>query len=225
MNKVLIEKLFKRLLIHPLFKGFKYRSKDCSIIKKEQYGWEKIEFQNWISYDQKTAKKVLMIKPVYSKRFNILHEWFEKFSFKRLSDQRDNYSVGFEGVQFGRRNEFSFYLNDIDNSEVISSFENEVIENTQLIFNKFSSISDLYEFLIKPVLEGEKELPNLGADWIFEYLTITKIKNKESFEPLRMLIYSKMNEMYEKGEPNTAEYYQKFDEIIDYLNELEFKTT
>lgn len=91
------------LLDDEFFENFKLRKKDSSIIKQNSSGFEKVELQNWIDTNHSVSEKGLVILPVYSKRFDILHKWFERFSFKTISDQRDTYSIGFEGQMLGKK--------------------------------------------------------------------------------------------------------------------------
>ncbi len=71
------------------FKQFMFRKKDSAFIKKEDYGFESIKFQHWDGYDLKRDSRALVLKPLYIKRFDVLHIWQDKYSFK------SQYSVKF----------------------------------------------------------------------------------------------------------------------------------
>ena len=113
MSNLLYHKLIDLLTDEPFYSDFKFRKRDKSFIKKTEFGFEALSLENyWIGYDLKRDKEALVIQPLYLKRFDILHKWFEKFSFKTLSDQRDNYSIGFDGKMLGETDFFYFLLNE-----------------------------------------------------------------------------------------------------------------
>lgn len=204
------------LLDDEFFENFKLRKKDSSIIKQNSSGFEKVELQNWIDTNHSVSEKGLVILPVYSKRFDILHKWFERFSFKTISDQRDTYSIGFEGQMLGKKNEYYFALSESFRPEW-EIFRNDVVANANAIFDKFTSLADLYEYLVYPVITEEKLPPNVGADWVFEYLLLTKIADKKNYGRAKKVILDRVEEMNKRGEPNIARYYDNLEKILLHL--------
>ena len=78
-------------------------------MRKTDFGFYRIEFYlHGNSYDLTRDREASSIRPVYGVRFDILAKWFEKFSFKSLTDQRDNSTVMAEGNMLNRENEFRF---------------------------------------------------------------------------------------------------------------------
>jgi len=217
MNNPLLERVISNLLDCTYFSDFQFRKRDASLFKKTSYGYEMVELQHWESFDLSRDAQALTIKPLYLKRFNVLHSWFEKFSFKTITDQRDNYSVGFDGSQLGKTNQFFFLLSEQSFETDFELLEKELVENSQSVFSKFSQVSDLYEYCVEPILKGGVELPNVGADWVFEYLAITKIVKKDVLWEVKAILEKQVNKLNERGEPNIIEYYPKFDEIVDCL--------
>ncbi|UFH58047.1 hypothetical protein [Sulfurovum mangrovi] len=94
-------------------------------------------------------------------------------------------------------------------------------------FNKYRSLENLYAALIVPVLEGKKEFPDVGADWIFEYLTLTKLVDRAKYEKVKELILDRIDFLlYRRSrypELNIKEYEDKLDEIFEYLEALELE--
>ncbi len=215
MNK-LTEQLANYLLEDERFTNFKLRKSDSTIINKQSTGYEKVELQNWIDTSYSTGKSELVIHPVYLKRFHVLHKWFEKFSFKAISDQRDAYTIGFDGLMLGKKNEYHFSTTD-DVSVDWESFRTDVVTNATYVFNKFNSLEDLYNYLVSPVIAGEKELPNIGADWVFEYLYLTRIVDEKNYGRVKQLILNRIDEMNGRGEPNIERYYKDISKILEYL--------
>lgn len=215
----LFSEIIEKLSSLEYFSDFKFRKRDFRLIKKNVNGYEVVEFQFWVEKNQST----LVVKPLYLKRFDVLHKWFEKFSFKTLVDQRDNYSIGFDGNMLGKRNEFSFLLDKENFESDFDNFQKELINNCKVVFGKFLSAKDLYLYLIEPILQNKNpELPNVGADWVFEYLTLARIENRKAYEDLKSIIKKQVQVLNASGEPNIVEYYPKFDEIIDFLEQQKF---
>ena len=78
MNKNDIITILEQLKSEKLFSDFKIRKSDKSLIRKFDWGWQKIELEYYNSFDPNRNDLALEVKPIYSVRFNIYHEWFEK---------------------------------------------------------------------------------------------------------------------------------------------------
>lgn len=212
--------IVERLSAVEYFSEFKYRKRDFRFIKKTPTGYEAVEFQFWDGYDSRRSQRALVVKPLYLKRFDVLHKWFEKFSFKSLGDQRDNYSIGFDGKMLKKTNEFYFLLNKENFETDFADFQKELEGNCRQTFGHFSNTKALYLYQVEPVLKNKNsELPNVGADWVFEYLTLARIEGKESYEKLKEIVRNQVEILNKRGEPNIIEYYPKFDEIINFLEQ------
>lgn len=202
------------------FSEFKFRKKDCRFIKKTTDGFNVIELQFWDGYDSDRDCRALVIKPLYLKRFDVLHKWFEKYSFKALADQRDNYSIGFDGGMINGTLQFYFRLDKVDFNTDFNKFKNEVIQKSKEIFESIRSINDLYDTEIIPILEGKKELPNVGADWVFEYLKLCLIVDSKNYNNLKSIILKQVEIMYKSGEPNIKEYYLQINHILSDIETI-----
>lgn len=214
------ENIAAYLLEDEFFENLKLRKKDSSIIKKLSSGFEKVELQNWIDTNRSGSENELVILPVYSKRFDVLHRWFEQFSFKSISDQRDAYSIGFEGVMLGKKNEYRFSISESFCSEW-EAFRNDIVANARSVFNKFTSLADLYEYLVSPVVKGEKMPPDVGADWVFEYLLLTKIVDEKNYGRAKKVILDRVEEMNNRGEPNIERYYDDLEKVLLHLENVQ----
>lgn len=209
--------VLEQLLTDKYFSEFQYRKRDCRLIRIDTQGFEAIEFQYWDGFDLLRDKRAMVVKPLYLKRFDVLHQWFEKFSFKTKSDQRDNYSIGFDGSMLEKQNEFYFLLDKDDRQKDIERLKKEIITNSTNIFNKFGNLKALYEYQINPILNHQMKLPDVGADWVFEYLTLSKIVQPGKYLNLKDIISKQVQLMNGKNEPNIIEYYPRFKEITEYL--------
>lgn len=220
MVKNLFNEVLANLLSEQYFSVFTYRKRDCCLLKTNELGFEAIELQYWEGFDLTSGKKSLVIKPLYLKRFNVLHKWFEKFSFKSKVDQRDNYSIGFDGGMLKEQNLFYFALDKTDFQNETETFTNEIIRISTYVFNKFLTLEDLFEYQINPLLNHSAKLPDVGADWVFEFLTLCKIVEPLRYSILKEIILKQIELMYNRNEPNIIEYYPKFKEITEYLESL-----
>lgn len=222
MSDILFDKILQKLQLDICFSEFTLRRKDNCLIKKTSGGFEAIELQHWKGFDLSRNEVALVIKPLYLKRFDVLHKWFEKFSFKSLSDQRENYSIGFDGKMLGNFSEFYFLVNGADFEKDFDAFKKELVDKSKFVFDNYSNVAELYNYYVQPVLTKGEKLPDVGADWIFEYLTITKLVKDEYFNDVKIILEEQISRMNKIGEPNVIEYYPKFNEIVNYLRNQKF---
>lgn len=217
MNKRLLHDLIERLRCEPYFQDFSFRKRDNTLIKSIPGGYEAIEFQFWSGYDLAADCEAFVIRPLYLKRFDVLHEWFEKFSFKSIRDQRDSYTVGFDGEMLNSVNEFYFWPDKLNYESEFNKLKSVLIANAETVFTQFATLQQLYSYTIIPILDFTKELPNSGADWAFEYLKLTKMVDPDNYPLLKQLILKRVDEMNLKREPNIIEYHDKLGMIISEI--------
>ncbi len=217
MSKELLNTVLGNLLEDKFFSEFKFRKRDSRLIRLMKDGFDAVEFQYWEGFDLGRGKSALVVKPLYLKRFDVLHKWLEKYSFKNKTDQRDNFSIGFDGTMLGKQNEFYFLLDQKGFQLEIENLIEIVTMNSTFVFNKFADIKALYEYQVEPILAGKKKLPDVGADWIFEYLTLSKMVYPENYSAVKALICIQVQYMKSKNEPNVMEYYPRLKEIFEHL--------
>lgn len=223
MSSDFVDAIVQRLLEDSFFCDYKFRKRDCVLRKSTELGCDIIELQFWKGFDLSRNQEALIVKPLYLKRFDVVHQWFEEFSFKSKQDQRDNYSIGFDGKMLGKKSEFCFLLNGKSFNSDFENLKKEIFSCANIVFSHFTAVEDLYEYYVDPIFNGKVKLPDVGADWIFEYLLITKLVNNDMFEPLLERLVLHARKMYEREEPNIMEYYPKFEEIVDHLRSLKIK--
>lgn len=216
-HKLIFERVVNDIQKEKPFTDFKFRKRDSALLNKFESGFEMVELQNWEGANPITKKASLVIKPLFLRRFDVIHEWFEKYSFKSLKDQKDNFSIGFDGAMLNNVVLFNFDLDGENYHSEFLKFKISSKENSDKVFKKYSDIDSLFDFFINPVLEGRSDLPMNGSDWFFKYLTITKISCNEKFNLVLDILHSHFKELYMKREPNVIEYYPKLDTIIEDL--------
>ncbi len=219
MNKTFITKIIEGIQQDPYFAEFKYRKRDYSFIKRDQLGFEAIELQHHDDYDLKRDCMAKSVYPLYLRRFDILHRWFEKYSFRTLIDQRDSYSVIESEPLYADLN-LSYYYFKYDGEDFekdLKHLVDDVKERSQKFFTKYKTLEDMYHHEIIPILEDKVKLRDVGADWVFEYLKLCKIVAPENYSQLKEILLKQVEFMYRRGEPNIEIYYPKLEEILEDL--------
>ena len=220
-----LQNLFNRILSELMedvfFKDFKYRKRDSSLIRKTDLGKNVIMLDHWDGYHDN--HDVMVIYPQYLVRYDILSKWFEKFSFKTLTDQRDGCFVGFSGDMLGSRDRFMFRYDRSNLAGELLRLKECIKIDSNRVFDAYSSLDKAYDRKIVPLLTETTTLPLIGADWFFENLTLCKIVHPENYEKLKDIHLQHAKEMYERGEPNMSEYYNRLPEILTHLENLELK--
>ena len=218
--KTYFDRLASELLEDPYFQKFKFRKRDSSLILKTKYGMQFIELNHWNYWNL-----TLVIHPQYLVRFDVLNKWFEKYSFKTLKDQRDGCYVGFTGYMLERQDSFEFSYNEseVQYRNKLQKLKECIIECSEFVFEEYSTLEKSYQKEVVPILDGRKTLPNVGADWFFENLTLCLIVQPENYEALKKIQLKHAEIMYKRGEPNISAYYERLPEILAYLESLKFK--
>lgn len=201
------------LIQFDFFSEYKFRKRDSSFSLKTKEGKQIIELDHWTD----AAKSSLIIYPIYGVRFDVLHKWFEKFSVKKLQDQKDRASIAFSGNMLSLQDKFYFHLDKNGYSDDFNIFRITLEKCAMSVFSEYSSLDKLYDKIILPILNGEANLPDVGADWIFIDLSLCKLVNPTNFYKLKQIILSHVKIMYERKEPNVLDYYEKLDNIFHYL--------
>lgn len=211
MTSKLFETIISDIKEDPFFSEYKYKKSENMLYLRDAERTLSIEFEHWKDYDECT------IYITYGCRFEILTKWFEKFSFKTLRDQRNNPNVIYDNTDFGRDEHIYFDYNFSDYEEKMHIMLPMIKENMALFVKKYSSLDNYYKEDVLPVITGDKELPSVGADWIFIYLTLGFLVDKGNYSRLKEIILKRVECMHSLGEPNVEHYYDKMDEILMYM--------
>lgn len=210
-NKELFLTVVERLKTESFLKGFKFRKRDSSFIKQEGGLRRHIELDHW------SKEGVLIIYPIYMVRFDVLLKWFEPYNVKSPQDQQDNPSVGFTGNMLGRQDKFT--ISEANLECEYSKLCSTLADCSGIVFQSYTSLHDMFEHEIIPRLEGKRALPDVGADWAFEYLTLTRIESPEDYPAVKELVLAQVHKMAERHEPNIMDYFPRLDEIISVMEQ------
>lgn len=183
-NRELFLTVVERLKAEPFLKGFKFRKRDYSFIQQVEGLRRHIELDHW------TKGGVLIVYPIYMVRFDILLKWFEPYNVKSRQTQQDNPSVGFTGNMLGRRDKFTISEANLecDYSKLCVT----LADCSGIVFQAYTSLRDMFDREIIPRLEGKRALPDVGADWAFKYLTLTRIVSPEDYPAVKELVLAQV---------------------------------
>lgn len=211
------EAIILNLKKEPFLKDFIFRKRDASFINKFEGGCYRIELEHW------TECGDLYIRPLFAVRFDFAHKWFEKFSFKDISVQRDNYVVGYQGEMLGYKDVYTF---KDDSSSLIQEYielSDMLKKCSSYVFKEYATPRDVYNNKILPLIDGKIKMPEGGIDWFFEYLTICKVIAPKNYDKLKEMLLRHADwrmTHYRIPEPNMAYYYDHLDEIFGFLESL-----
>lgn len=210
-NKELFQLAIEQLKTEPFLNGFKFRKRDTSFIQQEGDLRRHIELDHW------SKEGVLIVYPIYMVRFDILLKWFEPYNVKSPQAQQDNPSIGFTGNMLGRQDKFRITESTFEQD--YTTLRDSLSECSDNVFSSYNSLSDMYDRVIIPILEGKRALPDVGADWAFKYLTLTRIVSPKDYAAVKALVLAQVNKMADRHEPNIMDYITRFDEIINAMEQ------
>lgn len=205
------------------FNAYKYRKRDSSFVQKFNDGYRKIDLRHHRDF------YYLWLHPGFTIRFDFVHRWFEKYSFKPLQVQRDIYTVGATPKKYDLGGKYGgTYLFDLNSNSLLEDCDKvkQIIKTcADFFFSEYKTPEDVYIHDVLPIIEGKKELPRVGADWLFENLTICKVVAPENYEKLKAMSLERAKWLMTpngKSRPdlNMAHYYDRLDEILCYLESL-----
>lgn len=210
-NKELFLLAIEQLKTESFLKGFKFRKRDSSFIQQEGGLRRHIELDHW------SKEGVLIIYPIYMVRFDILLKWFEPYNVKSPQARQDNPSIGFTGDMLGRQDEFR--ITESTFKQDYTTLRDSLAECSDMVFSSYSSLREMYDRVIIPILEGKRALPDVGADWAFKYLTLTRIVSPKDYAAVKALVLAQVHKMADRPEPNIMDYISRLDEIINVMEQ------
>ena len=211
MEQKLFDTIISDIKNDSFFTEYKYKKSENMLYHREGNSTLFVELDHWQDYGER------IIYIIYGRRFDILTKWFEKFSFKSLRDQRNNPDVMCDNTYFGQEEYIYFDYRFSDYKVKMGKMLPMIKENLTSFARKYSTMEDYYKEDILPIITNERELPDVGADWIFIYLTLGYLVDRENYNILKKIILERVEWMHSRGEPNIEHYYSKMEEIITYM--------
>ena len=193
--------ILPRLQNEDYFLKFKFIKSQTAFRQKTDFGFYNIEIYSHKSYDLNRDKPALEIHPVYGVSFDLVTKWYEKFSFKSLSDQRNNLTVAADGKTLNTVDKFYFLDSRTELDNEFSIFCSSVRNISTDYFSKYKTLDDYFANDVLPVLNRERKMHDVGADWIFEYLAAVKLFRFDRFDEMTKLLKNQIEFMKNSNEP------------------------
>ena len=211
MAKNIFEQIISDIKGDSFFSEYKFKKSENLLFLRDAESILSVGLEHWQDYGECT------IYITYGRRFEVLTKWFEKYSFKTLRDQRNNPDVIYDNTNFGQEENICFDLNFSDYDEKMQVMLPMIKDNLASFSEKYSSLDNFYKEDVLPIITGDRELPDVGADWIFIYLTLGFLVDKNNYPILKSKILKHVNWMNNRGEPNVIHYYDQIDEILSFM--------
>ncbi|MCH5347010.1 MAG: hypothetical protein J1E63_07860 [Muribaculaceae bacterium] len=241
------EKIFTRLKENPYFEGYKFCKSPTSFYKKTKGRKETIGISFYYPpfFQEYIESAVAQIYPYYDVRFDILHRWFYKFDFRSPLAKRLNSSISYIPDMFGLglRNDFKYPLNEASFEEYFPKLQDEIITCSSMLFPRFQTLEQLYEFEVQTILDlvppslitgiwdwiyqrvdavSRRIWHEQSCTWIFQSLALCLIVAPDNYPRWKEIILDQIERRHKKKEPNMEHYYYRLDEIFDCLEHYDF---
>ncbi len=213
MKRELFKTIVSDILSDDFFSDYKFTRLKNMLLLRNDDGFVCAELDHWRDYEDESC----VIRPIYGRHFDILAKWFEKYdviplNFQRSSLQIMRYNKGSEEDQ-----EITFKYNFSDYEEKFPQLCSTLKENLSDMCEEYATLNDFYSKIVVPQIKGEEELPEAGANWIFEYLTLGYLVDRDNYPTLKKKVLERAEWLLHHHELNVAEYYDRMDEIISYM--------
>lgn len=207
-KKHLFKTIVSDIQSDPFFSKYKFiRSENRFVLRgKEEFIY--VELEHWRDYWDDAC----ILRPYCGKHFNILAKWFEKYSVKPIKIQRSN-----PHIMVGQDIEIEIKYDFSDYNEKFPQLITLLKEQLSTTIKEYSTLNDYYNKIVYPTIMGVEKLPDCSADWIFEYLTAGYLLDRENYPALKKKVFKHAEWLLHHHELNVAEYYDRLDEIIAYM--------
>jgi hypothetical protein len=210
----LLEFIANKLRENTNFKDYKVLKNNKTLVLKDKLGSYKIELNTYLSFDFDRNEVSNEIIPYFYRKFNILHDWFKKFSVLNKSDFRDRHSIFVDGQNLNIKSNFHFLVTNEYFKQDFESLLNNLIIGKTRFTNKFDSLEKLYEYEVKPILSSNYTFISYSFDSYFVYLKLSKLISQKEYRILKNKLYNHIKLQSENEHPHAEYYLPKFDEII-----------
>ena len=224
-TKELLDRIFKRLKEEDYLRNFKFKRNESEFVHLKEDKFYKIGIEHYDTVESHDNPRLgLNLCLYFANRYDILHNWFEKYSMLSLEILRYESSFSYTPKNLGLddMNFFSFDGDDFDTA--YDSFLNEIITGADYFFNRVNSLKKCYENYIVPAIEsGSSVLPDEGSQWVLKYLALTRIVSPKNYPLLKSLILERVDYMIKRNEPNIILYKDTMPEICAFLESIDFR--
>ena len=224
-TKELLDRVFFRLKEEDYLRDFKFKRNESEFVHLKEDKFYKIGIDHYDTVESHDNPRLgLNLCLYFTNRYDILHNWFEKYSMLSVEILRYESSFSYTPKNLGLddKNFFSFDGDDFDTA--YDSFLNEIITGADYFFNRVNSLKKCYENYIVPAIEsGSSVLPDEGSQWVLKYLALARIVAPENYALIKSLIMERVDYMIKRNEPNIILYKDTMPEICAFLESIDFR--
>ena len=213
MKRELFKTIVSDILSDDFFSDCKFVKSENKFVIRDGEKFVSAELEHWRDYEDEAC----VIRPLYGRHFDVLSKWFEKYCVRKLLYQRLGSHIMFDNEDFGQETEITFKYDFSDYEEKFQQLLPMLKNNISIIVEKYSTLNDFYNKIVIHQIKGEEELPEAGADWIFIYLTLGFLVDKDNYPTLKKKVLERAEWLLHHHELNVAKYYDRMDEIISYM--------
>lgn len=224
-TKELLDRVFFRLKEEDYLRNFKFKRNESEFVHLKEDKFYKIGIEHYDTVESHDNPRLgLNLCLYFANRYDILHNWFEKYSMLSLEILRYESSFSYTPKNLGLddMNFFSFDGDDFDTA--YDSFLNEIITGADYFFNRVNSLKKCYEnYIVSAIESGSSVLPDEGSQWVLKYLALTRIVSPKNYPLLKSLILERVDYMIKRNEPNIILYKDTIPEICAFLESIDFR--
>lgn len=226
----LFNRIVRDLNATEFFKDFKYVKSKKSLVKKDALGFYKVYFRHWLTVKDdgaphrgKFGDPAINIHPVIERRFDILHKWYEPFCHIPIAEQRTIETQMLSRSQYNLGgDDFCFFIDESDYHSEFVVLYNQLMFQCNFFWDKYNSLETAYKELIIPILDENIDKNKVGVYWLFRILALCLLINPNNYQILKQKMREYIEYNYQQKEPNIVPFYDRFDEIFDYLEHYDF---
>ena len=224
-TKELLDRVFFRLKEEDYLRNFKFKRNESEFVHLKEDKFYKIGIDHYDTVESHDNPRLgLNLCLYFTNRYDILHNWFEKYSMLSVEILRYESSFSYTHKNLGL-DDMNFFSFDGDDFETAyDSFLNEIITGADYFFNRVNSLKKCYENYIVPAIESSSSvLPDEGSQWVLKYLALARIVAPENYALIKSLIMERVDYMIKRNEPNIILYKDTMPEICAFLESIDFR--
>lgn len=213
--KDLLAYISEKLKTNSVFKNYVISKNNKTLAYKVDDGVYRIELNTYKSFDLERKEVSNELTPYYYRKFDVLHNWFKKYTVLSSSDFNSRASIFLEGSNLGFQNNFHFLVTNQDFKKDFTFFLEEIAKASIAFTDKFQTLNNLYEYEALPIINNKNFKFSMNSDEdLFILLRLVFLVEPSHFNELNERIYNHLKIMCEVEHPHALAYMSKYDEII-----------
>lgn len=223
-SKELLEILSSRLKVKSSLEGYEFSKNNKTLKQSVNDGYYKIELNTYLSFDSERKEVSNEIIPYYYRKFDVLHNWFKKYTALSNADFNSRASIFEGGGKLGFTNQFHFLVNCHEFEVDYLFFESELIKTEKVFFNKFLTLESLYQHEALPIISNKDHKFHFHeSEDLFVLLRLVYIVAPEHFEDLNNRVYIHYENLVVEEHPHAIIQFPMYNDIIKDLKDVKIR--